>query len=295
MLSYPRFAIAYKIVRGLPILLASLLLRDGLMAQNEEVDLTVSGDSGISRRMNVQLPDDREFAAFRESDFERMSVDDPRLQAVYVRLFTLAQGSDSAEWELEPHIQAAFNDLKRRGDTATPALLKLARDNPDTIFESLMLLKIDQISTMNLQPYVEYAREILDTRFASMRSSLASAAASLVLRKGDHADRERLERVLQKRPYLAYTIEKEIRLQEFRASKVRDSEARVRLNSAHSGPALLPHCTKEQPEKAVESVAFAERRSLASAWTLALAIGAAVAGVVWWLVRRSNASKAESD
>jgi hypothetical protein len=254
-----------------------------------EPDLAVSKDYGISRAMITQLPDDRKFSTLRENDFAKMSVDDSALQSVYLRLFTLAQGSDSAEWQLDPHIQAAFNDLKKRGDSATPMLLKLAGDNPDTHFEAALLFKIDQVTGMDMQPYVEYARGILDTRFSTMTPGLAGAAASFVLKKGNASDLERLHKVLEKRPYLAHTIKTAISRHEYRASQ---SHSQSKVDQSVEAP--LPQGKAEEKKSTKGSreaiaPAVATPSWLRSRWPLIAVV--LFGGVVYFIVARTRRTK----
>ncbi len=60
--------------------------------------------------------------------------------------------------------------------------------------------------TVNLDPYLEYARNILRERTQTMSASLAGCVSDLLSRHGSKEDVELLERILEERPFVAGSV-----------------------------------------------------------------------------------------
>lgn len=190
--------------------LAVALLVIGLIAslRSEEPDLTVSKDYGISRRMTTELVDDALLKNLRESDYAKRTLNDPVLQSAYIRVFLNVMDVTTGEG-LRPELAAALNDLKRRGNTVAPVLLKLMKENPYSPFEDAALAAI-YIDTIDPKPFIEYARDALKTRWETLPPGTVGRIAYLLIHKGVPSDLDLLREVVKKRPYLTDPIESEI-------------------------------------------------------------------------------------
>jgi len=174
----------------------------------KEPDLAVSKDYGISRRMTTQLVDESKLRDLREQDYSKMSLEDPLLQSAYVLVFLHVKDVKTGGG-LRPELMAAFKDLKRRGDSVTPLLLKLMKENPYSRLESGALAAC-YIDAIDPKPLVEYARSALTTRWDTLPPGFVGSIAHLLIRKGIPSDLDLLREVVRKRPYLTDTIESEI-------------------------------------------------------------------------------------
>ena len=137
----------------------------------------------------------------------KMSADDPLLKYAYMDVFLRNVGGLD---NLEPEQALVLADMRRRGEAVTLMLLKLAADNQETIYESALLSRIDQVKTVNLDPYVAYARNLLRERTQTMSASLAGAAASFLSRHGSKDDVELLRNVMEQRPYVADSVTRKL-------------------------------------------------------------------------------------
>jgi len=253
------------------------------LSQEAEIDLTVAPDFGEVRSMATQLPEDSDFKEFQVLDFRRLTLNDPRLQSVYVRLFVTAMGGDSEKWRLEGHVQAALDDLRIRGNEATPMLLKLMRDNPYSSFEAMVLLHINAIGTMDAKPYLEYARKMVDTRYDDINPSLASAAARLLVESGDASDIQRLKDVKAKRPYLNATIDRalSLRFPSREAKEAREAEEESSVgDQLPTRKARLDEEDKQARFEQVAGVVWVHYRVVFGIVALAL--------LIWYYLRRKG-------
>ena len=109
--------------------------------------------------------------------------------------------------------------MRRRGDSITPLLLELARQNQDTMFESSLLVKIEEIGNVDLNPYLKYARTLLRERTQTMNSTLAECASKLLANHGSKQDMDLLQQVILERPYVARGVSDKLKLLERRLNK----------------------------------------------------------------------------
>ena len=141
-------------------------------------------------------------------DLETMSLDDPVLKKAYVQIFLRS-------WrfkQLEPPQELALADMRRRGEAVSPMLLKLMSENQENRIEDQILLNIEHLDTVRIEPFLEYARSLLRGRMKTMTAGAAGAAAYTLARNGTREDQALLELVISKRPYMASTIGTELKL-----------------------------------------------------------------------------------
>lgn len=246
--------------------MALCLLTSLPLVHGEEPDHTVSDDFGESRYMVTKLPDEVVLKNLREEDYAKMTLDDPLLHAAYVEVLCRTYNILSGE-NLRPEFMSALNDMKRRGNDVTPVLLKLMKENPYTRFE-ITGLKAAYIEKIDPQPYLEYAREALKTRWKTLQASDVGNIALFLMRKGGPSDVELLREAARKRPYLADEV-----------------ESTIALFSKYSKPKKQPNPIQaKQPEATPGS-----RDSQNKSWLVGLLVVVAAAiGAAWLLLRKSK-------
>jgi hypothetical protein len=149
-----------------------------------------------------------DLSAYDEADFAKMSLDDIRLKVAYHQLFL---SSISGKFQnKQPEIIAALADVRKRSNSATPMLLKLMDENQETGFESSILASIAEVGTINIEPYLEYARKVLRERTETMNGVLVACAAQLIADHGTKQDAELLKWVMETRPYVADAITRKL-------------------------------------------------------------------------------------
>ena len=157
-------------------------------------------------------------------DFSVLSTDDVALKVAYRRVFQCIDGDEFGSDE--PETVAAFADLKRRGNAATPMLLKLMQQHQENSFESSILSGITAVDTIDPQPFVEYARAVLRERTATMNGFLAGQAARLLQKRGSSEDLKLLKWVVETRPYVAALVQPSIRALDLRLAAEKSAEGR---------------------------------------------------------------------
>ncbi len=149
-----------------------------------------------------------ELDGLNETSYAEMSFDDIRLKNAYVSVFTSSLGGGFGN--LRPEIVAALIDMRKRGDSVTPLLLKLMDENQETGFELSVLAAIPAVGTIKLEPYLDYARKVLRERTHSMSAGLAGCAAGLLERHGTKEDAELMKWVMETRPWVFDSVTRKL-------------------------------------------------------------------------------------
>jgi hypothetical protein len=140
-------------------------------------------------------------------DLAKMSLDDPLLKWAYASVFTHS-------WrlkQLEPPQELALADMRRRGEEVSPMLLKLISENQENGIEDAILLNIEHLGTVRIEPFLEYARKLLRERTKTMTAYSAGSASFILGQHGTREDEALLERVLKERPYVASDLTKALK------------------------------------------------------------------------------------
>jgi hypothetical protein len=132
----------------------------------------------------------------KEEDFAKMSLDDPLLKYVCADIFT--RSSLGRVGKMDAQQVMVLADLRRRGESASPMLLKVIEENQETPIESCILGLIDELGTVRLDPFLEYARKLVRER---PNSDVVAAAAILLAKQGTKEDITLLEGLLEQRPF----------------------------------------------------------------------------------------------
>ena len=140
-------------------------------------------------------------------DLAKMSLDDPLLKWAYARVFLDSMGPFE---QLEPPLELALADMRRRGEAVSPMLLKLISENQENRIEFSILGKIEALDTVRIEPFLEYARKLLRERTQTMTD--AEVASYILARHGTREDKALLEWVIKERPFFTYSITKDLKI-----------------------------------------------------------------------------------
>jgi hypothetical protein len=223
-----------------------------------------------------------------EADFARMEPDSRALRVAWVNLIRdLPGGFPQRLLRSDPAVKeggfraAAHLDLIRRGDAATPILLTLAQELAETPFESSLLGIIDTLQSVQLEPFLEYSRNLLRTR---TKSSQIVIAAGLLGRHGTDQDLLLLEQVAAARPYFAQTIRKEAKALKahLEGEGARAGSPATKLNAP---PSVQTQTPKKSPEAKPAPPTPSEEPTSSTPWSIIVVLIVAAIGLLWLLVK----------
>ena len=212
-------------------------------------------------------------------DLEKMSLNDPVLKKAYVQVFLRS-------WrfkQLEPPQELALADMRRRSEAVSPMLLKLMSENQENGIEDQILLNIEHLDTVRIEPFLDYARRLLRERMKTMTAESAGAAAYTLARNGTREDEALLEQVIKERPYMTSTISTELKILRARLDPPQTESCPERREkpSSDAGKATGPDkFTKDHPQD--EDLA----RQLANAWIIGSMILLVLLGIYRLLRKR---------
>lgn len=111
----------------------------------------------------------------------QMPIDDPLLRAAYAQVF-LRSGKPT-DWQL-----AVRGDLLRRGDSATPLLLSLFAENPESEFRANLMSMIDLYPTIAVEPFLKAARLLFQDEGFKLPPRTCYQMAQLFEKHGNGSD-----------------------------------------------------------------------------------------------------------
>lgn len=205
-----------------------------------------------------------------EAAFAKLSIEDALLKRAYHSVFSTA-GSGPLYFT-QPELTAALTDMRRRGDSVTPMLIKLMNENQETGFETCVLIGISKVGNIELDPYLEYSRKLLRERTQTMNAGLAEVASMLLSSKGTEEDIELLKWVIETRPYVADPVNRELGHLKRRLSLPKP-EPRVPLRGSSSASGSPTGDSKSDEQQRPTVTAERERESTRwVAWFLVILV-----------------------
>jgi len=148
-----------------------------------------SVDAQLPSKGNVTEKFDWEtYKALTEPTLAQMSLDNPLLRAAYAQIFLLS--GKPTNWEL-----AVRSDLLRRGNAATPVLLSLFEENPESELRAELMGKIEIIPTLDLEPFLNATRALFRKEGLNLPPRTCYQMAWLLERHGTAADSRILEQL----------------------------------------------------------------------------------------------------
>jgi hypothetical protein len=163
-------------------------------------------------------------------------------------------------------------------------LLKLAMENQETRYECALLYSIDEVGTINLDPYLEYSRNLLRERTQTMSASLAEWASRLLSRHGSKEDVELLARVIEERPFVARGVSQSLKELKRRL----DSPKQVSRPMLKDSPPTSEAATDYAADSARRpSTAKGVEETQSKPWIIWISF-IIVAGAMLWIVLRNG-------
>jgi hypothetical protein len=229
--------------------------------------------------INRQYP-----TGLKEDDLRNLTLSDPKLRIAYAFLIGAARGGPKIVDERTPEMLATLNDLKRRGDSATPLMLDIMEKNHNTSLEDLIPLIISRIGTIKMEPYLQYLRQMVKTRPDEISAAANEVAGKLFLEHGTPEDAKMMQDLAKKRPFLATSLE---RAHDYQRRKHPDrSNATETTKSATA--ATLPMPQPPAPKKAAEAKpsTASEESTSSTPWFVWTVLIMAACGLLWLLVEK---------
>jgi len=220
-----------------------------------------------------------------EAAYGRMSLEDPVLQLAYQTVF--GSSISGGFYGLPPAVSAALADLRKRGDTVTPMLLQLMERNHETGFESSVLASIAAVGTINVEPYLEYARRLLRERTDTMNGALVGCAAQLLASHGTKEDGDLMIWVMETRPYVADAVTRKLDALNRRLGLPKQVP---RPNLKDSAPTSAPSEANSRRDLRRPSVPSEEKSAPISPWFKRALIVVILAGLLWFVIKSRKAT-----
>jgi hypothetical protein len=217
----------------------------------------------------------------------KMSLDDPLLRYAYIQVFLQNAGGLA---NLEGEHLLILSDMRRRGDAITPLLLELARQNQETMFEDALLNSIAEVGNIDLEPYLEYARNVLQERTQTMNATLAEYASLLLANHGTKQDLAILELVIAERSYTARGVTQSLNVFKRRLERLERAKQATRP-LLRGEPSTSEAATGNIAENATkESVANRDGHISTKSWMIWALFGMIIAAILIWRWKSQSTS-----
>lgn len=240
-------------------------------------------------------PLSQEFRKFERDDLRgmtaerlaKMSSEDPLLRHAYIDVFLRRIREPDT---LEPEEAAVLEDMRRRGDSITPLLLELARENQDSIFEGALLDQISEVGNIDLEPYLQYARTLLRERTQTMNFVLAQPASMLLANHGSKQDLALLEKVIAERPFTARDVTKSLEFFKRRLERLERAKQATRP-LLRGDPSAREAATDSVAKKSTkQSAANLDGNISTKSWMIWASFGMIIAAILIWRWKLKSAS-----
>ena len=219
-----------------------------------------------------------------EEDLRNLPLTAPKLRIAYVFLIRAAMGGPKIVDDRTPEMVASLNDLKRRGDTATPLMLDIMEKNHNTSLERLIPLVIDRVGTIQMAPYVDYLRQMVKDRPDEISAAANEAALTIFLEHGTQEDVKMVQDLAKKRPFLAPSVERAFEFQRWK-SPAPSRPAAPTITPA-SSPVVLPQASKLTPvTKTISSSTPSQEPTSSTSWSVVAVLIIAVIGLLWLVLK----------
>lgn len=206
----------------------------------------------------------------------KMSSEDPLLRHAYIDIFLRTIREPNT---LEREETVVLEDMRRRGDSITPLLLELARENQDSIFESALLDQISEVENIDLEPYLQYARTLLRERTQTINYTLAECASLFLANHGSKQDLALLEQVIAERPYTARGVTKSLEVFKRRLERVKQASRPILRGEPSASEAATGNVAESATK---QSVANRDGHISTKSWMIWALFGMIIAAIPIW-------------
>lgn len=264
-------------------LIISVLFLGLAVHVNADVDMKPPDENLIGRHR----PLSEEYRRFDSDDLRGMTaeklgsmpLEDPLLRYAYMSIFFRNLREPDT---LAPEEAVVLEDMRRRGDSIAPLLLELARQNQDSIFERALLGNIADVGNLDLDPYLEYARELLRDRTQTINYNLAMNASRLLENHGGKQDLALLEQVISERSYVARGVAESIKELKRRLERLERAKQATRP-LLRGDPSASEAATGNVAEKVTkQSVASRDGSVPTQSWMIWVSVGIIIAAILFW-------------
>lgn len=225
--------------------------------------------------VNLEFP-----RGLQEEDLKDLPLTDPKLRTAYAWLIRQAKPYPMIVSKENLEMVAALNDLRRRGDGATPLLLDIMAKNHNTRFEDMIPYFIPWIGTMKMEPYIDYLREMIKTRPDEISAVANEVVSELFLEHGTAEDVRMMQELTKKRPFLAPSLKRAFESYQRGPSTPNKPSVSSPSPSIFSMP---PH----KPKRDLLSTLIPDNESASSTvWGAVVALIAVLSGLLWVLLKK---------
>ena len=221
-----------------------------------------------------------------ENDLKDLSLTDPSLRVAYIWLMRSANPEGPIVDESQPAMVAILNDLRRRGDSATPMLLDILKKSHDSIYQDYMPGIIARVGTIKMDPYVEYLRKVIQDRPEGISPTFAGDALGIFFVYGTKEDVKMVEVLTKNGTGMAAAIKTAFEREQ------RRNMSPTKSANLPTTPALIPDVEPEAPENAPWTNPAPTKRSEGTSttpWSVVTVVAIAAAlGLLWLLSKRRS-------
>lgn len=221
----------------------------------------------------------------KEADLRDLPLSDPKLRVAYYWLNKSVNSTGRIiEEKVFPEMTEVMKDVRRRGDSATPLWLDMMGKNHRASMEYSIPHLLAQLGILNMEPYVDYLRNMIRTRPGEISEGACKTALGIFFEHGTEKDVKMVQELAEKRPFLASCVESAF-----------EREQRRRLPPPTKAPEAITTPTSDETAAAPAKVptakpvpaALGEDSSPSTPWLVAKVISvAAVLGLLWLLIKR---------
>ena len=220
-----------------------------------------------------------------ENQLGDMSLSDPKLRIAYYWL--IKAGVYDLMDNRYPPVTEVLKDVKRRGDSATPLWLDIMASNQDSALEYRIPLIIGEVGSINMAPYVDYLRKMIQTRWETISGGACRVALDTLFQYGNMEDVHLALDLAKKRPFLADYVQYAFDTEERRKAGLRTKPSSSKTSPAPAqtgdprAPELAPatnHAASSHPEEPISTTLWL----VTAAGLIFVALG------VFWFLRKGQ-------
>ncbi len=180
-----------------------------------------------------------------EDQLRDLPLSDPKLRIAYAWLIKGAHGGHEITDARFPALVEVLKDVKRRGNTATPLWLDIMSNNHGSHLEYMIPHVLERVETIEMEPYVDYFRKMLQTRGDTINALACSVALSIFFEYGTKEDVQMVQELAKRRPFLAPSVE-----EAFETEQRRNAPLRTKPSGLETTPAPDQSAEPQSPKLA---------------------------------------------
>lgn len=223
----------------------------------------------------------REIEVQTEESLAKLPDESPLLATVYEQFILSMPESPWPGW-----YHAASVDLEKRGNRATPVLLRLFKDNAEGAFQAQLFSKIGGYDSIDMPPYLETARTLFEREGLNLPPRTCYGLALFLSLRGSASDLKILDK-LKTHPNaeVELVVSPIFRKMQKRIGNSDGDKSRPEASVSLKNPPQAKQPNAQKPPMQTAVVPQSESKS----WLVWLfVVVAAIIGVAWLLLRKRN-------